>query len=148
VDVKKLAKTADCKRRVIDMEGDIQLDSDEEQPQEPKPKRVKVKMRDEINVAMTEILENENEGNKYANMVNSMESASKVPSHSTHFQAVSGRQLKREGAIADFKKSVGGKKLNREGAIADINQSTMLPHPDNNIRQLSHILLLCSYSNT
>jgi hypothetical protein len=54
-------------------------------------------MRDEINVAATKILENENEGNEYANMVNSMGSVSKVTSHSTHFQAVSGRQPKREG---------------------------------------------------
>jgi hypothetical protein len=36
-------------------------------------------MQDEINVAVMKILENENEGNKYANMANYMGSASKVP---------------------------------------------------------------------
>ena len=114
VDVKKLGEIADCKRRVVDTEpeSDVPLDSDKRQPWGPKPKRVKVKMQDEINVAMTKILEDEtrNEGNKYAKMVTSMglsgKPASMVPSHSSQlqFQAVGGRQLKREGAIADIMK--------------------------------------------
>ena len=134
VDTKKLV---DRKRRVVDVESDVPLD-DEEQPREPKVKKVKVKMRDEINVAATKILENEQEGNKYASakMVNPMglsgKPASKVPSHS------GGRQLKREGAIADIKKSVGGKKLNKEGAIADFfypDKSTTTNVPDSSTRR-------------
>jgi hypothetical protein len=76
VDMKNLDETADRKRRVADIEGDLPADSNEEQPQEPKPKKVKVKMRDEISVATTKILENEREGNKegnkYAKMVKSI----------------------------------------------------------------------------
>jgi hypothetical protein len=73
-------------------------------------------------------------------MVNSMGSsgkpASKVPSHSSQSQAVGGRQLKREGVIADIMKleSAGGKKLKREGAIADIKKSTTLKFPDSSTR--------------
>jgi hypothetical protein len=143
VNVKKLGEV-DRKRRVVDVESDIPLDSDEDQPQEPKPKKMKTKTRDEINAATTKI-EKEKEGNKYAKMVNSMGSsgkpASNVPSHSSQSQAVGGRQLKREGAIADIKKlgSVGGKKLKREGAIADITtltfpDSSTRAEPDDNIR--------------
>jgi hypothetical protein len=137
VDMKKLGKTTDRKRRAVDVEGDDRLDSDEEQPQEPKPKRAKMKMRDEINVAATKILENE-KGNKYAKMVNSIVGSSgkpvaKVQSHS------SDRPLKREGAVANIM-NVGGKDLKRQGAIADINNpdkstfSTTRPDPNNNIR--------------
>jgi hypothetical protein len=149
VDVKKLGEIAERKQKleVVDTEpeSDVPLDSDKRQPRGPKPKRVKVKTRDEINVATTTIFEDENGGNKYAKMVNSMglsgKPVSKVPSQ---FQAVGGRQLKREGAIADIKKLVDGKKLNREGAIADITHLTTFnfpdsstgtrPYPDNNIR--------------
>jgi hypothetical protein len=110
-DTKKLEEKADRKRRVADVKSDIPTDPDE--PQEPKPKKLKVKMREEINVAAAKILEKEKEGNKYANMVNSMGSsgklASKLPSHSSQPQA---RPLKREGAVADIKQSmaVGGNK--------------------------------------
>jgi hypothetical protein len=113
VDTKKLGETADRKRRV-DVEGDAPGGSDDEQLQEPRLKKMKVKMRDEISVATTKILEIEKKGNKYAGMVNSMGSSGKpaskpeVPSHS-QFQAVGGRQLKREGAIADIEKSVSDK---------------------------------------
>jgi type II secretory pathway pseudopilin PulG len=95
-------ETAGRKRKVLDVEGDIPLGSDEEQPQQPKPKKVKAKMRDEINVAAMKMIENEKEpeGNMYAQMVKSMgtsgKPAPKVPSQS--------RPLKREGAIADIKK--------------------------------------------
>jgi hypothetical protein len=62
--------------------------------------------------------------------------------HPSQFQAVGGKPLKREGAIANIN-AVGGKKLNKEGAIADINRpdmstipdsSTTRAVPDNNIR--------------
>ena len=92
-------------------------------------------------------------------MVTSMElsgkPASTVPSHSSQlqFQAVGGRQLKREGVIADIMKSVDGKKLNREGAIADIthpDKSTMFNFPDSstrpypdNIRYSNYLMLYC-----
>lgn len=140
VDTKKPRKTVNRKRRVADVEDSDDVPMDSEQPLEPKPKRVKVKTRDEINVAATEILENEKEGNKYAQMVNSMGSsgtpASKVPparSSQLQAEAVNGGQLKREGAIGDIKKAVGGRKLKREGAIADINypeKSITLNLPD------------------
>jgi hypothetical protein len=86
--------------------------SDEEQPQEPKPKKVKVKVHNEINIAAKKI-DDETQGkrNKYGDMVKSMASmqaedrssgkpASKTPSQ---VQAIGGRRLKREGAIADIK---------------------------------------------
>ena len=147
VDVKKLGETADRKWRVVDTESDI-ANSDKEKVQESKPKRVKVKMQDEINVTATmKIPKNENEGNKYTKMVNSMVSSRKpasqpeAPLYPSQFQAVGGRQLKREGANTNIKESVGGKKLKREGVIANITKSnTFIPysftraHPDNNIR--------------
>ena len=76
--------------------------------------------------------------------------ASTVPSHSSQsqFQAVGGRQLKREGAIADIMKSVDGKKLNREGTIADIthpDKSTTFNFPDSSTRTTSgnYLTLYC-----
>ena len=94
VDTKKTGETTNCKWRVVNVEGDtdIQLDSEDTQPREPKAKKVKVKMQDEINVATTKILENEKEGNKYAKMVNSMGSDGK-PGPRSHPTPQSFRQL-------------------------------------------------------
>jgi hypothetical protein len=98
------------KRKKADDE-EIVPASDEEQPEEPKLKKVKVKVRDEINI-MAKKIEDKTQGtrNKYGNMVKSMSStraedqssgkpASKTPSQ---VQAMGGRRLKREGAIADI----------------------------------------------
>ena len=142
VDTKKTGETTDHKWRVINVEGDtdIQLDSEDLQPWEPKAKKVKVKMQDEINIAMTKNLKNEKEGNKYAKMVNSMGSdgkpVSKVPAHSPDLQAAAshGRPLRREGAIANIKKVVatgsGGKKVNKDG----LEKSTSLNFPYSSTR--------------
>jgi hypothetical protein len=134
MDAKNLGETASRKRPVED--SNVSQDSDEEEPRKPKPKKVKTKMRDEINDATMKIFENEKEGNRYATMIDSMGSGGKtvstatVPSNSPAFQAADGRQLKREGAIADIKnlKKKSGKKLKKERAFADITR----PDADNN----------------
>jgi hypothetical protein len=86
--------------------------SNEEQPQEPKPKKVKVKVHNEINI-MAKKTEDKTQGmwSKYGDIVKTMATAqaedgsnrkpaSKIPLQA---QAMGGRRLKREGAIADIK---------------------------------------------
>lgn len=123
------------KRESTDVEANAP-DSDEEVP---KPKKAKMKMRDEIDIATTNIVKNERGlGNKYAKLLNSSgEPASKVSSRSSKVQAeLGGRPLKREGAIADFEKLIvrGGKK-STVGAFAAINpDSSTRADPENNGR--------------
>ena len=121
--------------------------SDEEKT--PKPRKVKAKVRHAIDTTAKMIAETNGKGDKYGDchdtdVVESMMSSKQheerpggrpAPKDSSQLQAVGGRALKRDGAIADINA------LYKKPAAINSNRSQPLKHsPDMDISDINDVM--------